>query len=160
MKRTLRDIIKAVKGIVVMNSELEELFLSLVIGKVPNSWMSKSYPSLKPLGSYTTDLLTRQVVFKVFDWLINFNFRLKFLQDWIDGGPPIVFWLSGFYFTQSFLTGVLQNYSRRLKLPIDWIHFEYFTTTYEHSVPGEPETGVYVKVCNLLLQGLDQLIGG
>ncbi|KAK4874901.1 hypothetical protein RN001_014261 [Aquatica leii] len=133
--RTLRDIIKAVKGLVVMNKELEETHSAVVIGKVPNAWMSKSYPSLKPLGSYTADLIA----------------RIKFLQNWIDVGPPLVFWLSGFYFTQSFLTGVLQNYSRREKFPIDWIHFEYYTTEYETTATQEPPTGVYIR--GLFLEG-------
>ena len=33
--------------------------------QVPSMWASKSYPSLKPLGSYVTDLVTRLMFFKV-----------------------------------------------------------------------------------------------
>lgn len=81
---------------------------------------------------------------------MSFKCRLKFLQDWIDEGPPNVFWLSGFYFTQSFLTGVLQNYSRKHRLPIDLLHFEFYVTKYERESPHqEPEDGVYIKVKTL-----------
>jgi dynein heavy chain len=70
---------------------------------VPSAWKSKSYPSLKPLMNYFSDL----------------NERVSMFNKWIRNGVPNVFWVSGFYFTQSFFTGVLQNYARKNKIPID-----------------------------------------
>eukprot|EP00967_Tisochrysis_lutea_P083866 scaffold116925_cov20-Tisochrysis_lutea.AAC.1 len=47
--------------------------------------------------------------------------RLHMLSSWHEKGPPPVFWLSGFFFVQSFLTAGLQNYVRRHKIPIDMV---------------------------------------
>lgn len=79
------------------------MFRSMTEGKVPEIWLNKSYPSLKPLGSYIADLIE----------------RTKFFDKWINKGTPKKFWLSGFFFTQSYLTGILQNYSRKNQIPVD-----------------------------------------
>jgi dynein heavy chain len=89
VKRTLSELQKAVKGEVVMSAELEQMGDSMFNGQVPRLWSVVAYPSLKPLGAWVQDLKR----------------RLQMFADWIRDGPPSVFWLSGFFFTQSFLTG-------------------------------------------------------
>ncbi|CCI46649.1 unnamed protein product [Albugo candida] len=106
---SLDELERALKGFVVLSSELEAMGNSMINGQVPERWDAMSYPSLKPLGS----------------WVHDFLQRMDFLREWfVQKMPPFVYWISGFFFTQGFITGILQNYARKYKIPIDQVGYD------------------------------------
>jgi dynein heavy chain, axonemal len=58
-------------------------------------------------------------------WVKDLVLRVQFMQQWVDGGIPKVFWISGFFFPQAFLTGALQNYARKHVIAIDTISYAF-----------------------------------
>ncbi|XP_028284655.1 dynein heavy chain 6, axonemal [Parambassis ranga] len=100
---------KAIAGQVVMSEEMDRIYTSFLNNQVPNHWANSAYPSLKPLSSWVRDL----------------TLRTSFIQTWITRGQPKSFWVSGFFFPQGFLTGVLQNHARQYNLPIDELNFRF-----------------------------------
>jgi dynein heavy chain len=66
--------------------------------------------------------------------------RLQTYQNWVNNGPPKIFWISGFFFTQSFLTGVFQNFARKYKLEIDTLVYDF---DFKSEDPTDYENEVY-----------------
>ncbi|KAL7709827.1 dynein heavy chain cytosolic putative [Lotmaria passim] len=130
LKRTLRLLESAIKGEVVMSAELEAMFDAILLGQVPKLWHDGGYLSRKPLASWFEDTLL----------------RIEFFREWNDHGTPTSFWISGFFFPQGFLTGVLQTHSRLHKIPIDEVKFRTNVTRYEtpEDVAESVESGVYI----------------
>ena len=120
---------KGIKGLIVMSADLDAIFEALYNGRVPPQWL-KTYPSLKPLGPWTRDLLQ----------------RLDMLATWVSEDYPKVYWLSGFTYPTSFLTAVLQTTARKNAIPIDTLSFEYSVISLEErDISQTPKEGVYVK---------------
>ena len=137
MLSSLKDLGKAIKGLVVMSLELDEMFNSLLKNAVPTLWSKVSYPSLKPLSGWFKDL----------------DMRVTFFNGWLTQGQPSCFNLPAFFFQQGFMTGILQLHARKHFIPIDTLSFSFKILDYEDAteVPEAPEDGVYAE--GFLLDG-------
>lgn len=130
MKKTLKELRDAIKGLVVMSGSLDAMYTSMLNNMVPKLWADVAYPSLKPLSPWVSDLIQ----------------RIQFIRKWLTYGLPDAFWLSSFFFPQGFLTAVLQNYSRKFMIAIDTLDFTFeFQTFYDvEEITEVPEHGCYI----------------
>jgi len=125
---------KALKGLVAMNAQLEDLGAGLFTNSVPDFWATVGFLSLKPLSA----------------WIVNLKDRVNFLNSWINGGAtPNAFWLDGFFFPQAFFTGSLQNHARANHIAIDKLCSQYkcrddFDAD-GSNISSPPDSGVYVR---------------
>lgn len=133
---SLKELQKALKGLVVMSEQLEKASNALFNNSVPDMWQKVAYPSLKPLAAWVLDLVA----------------RVDFITKWYHDGIPPMFWISGFYFPQAFLTGSLQNYARQHKVSIDTLSFGFDVLNRSpESIKVKPKDGCYIY--GLFLEG-------
>merc|ERR1712151_664036 len=120
-----------------MSVELDAMGTAMFNQKIPDMWQAKAYPSLKPLSAWTTELVQ----------------RLDFVSAWVADGAPPVFWISGFFFPQAFLTGTLQNFARKYQLPIDSVSFDFRLDNVREAadITDAAEDGCYIH--GLFLEG-------
>lgn len=137
MEQSLKSLNLAIKGLVIMSQELDDMYYSFLINEVPPNWKAVAYPSLKPLSSWIKDLYQ----------------RVEFMRNWLVNGHPATYWLSGFFFPHGFMTGILQTFARKHSKAIDLLSFSFSVLTeYDPSVYEEPpEDGIYVY--GLFLEG-------
>lgn len=70
------------------------------------------------------------------------------MRNWITSKEdPKAFWLSGFFFPQGFMTGLLQTHSRKYKQPINTLSFNFKvmdSVKFQTHNFDPPVDGVYV----------------
>jgi len=136
VKSSLKTLGKAIQGIVLMSADMEGMFNSFLVQKVPANWEKVAYPCLKPLNS----------------WVLDFIERIKFMGTWLTQGAPSSFWVPCFFFPQGFMTAALQLHARKTKIPIDTLEFFSAVSKTPHAADAEaPESGVNIH--GLFLQG-------
>ncbi|XP_032289207.2 dynein axonemal heavy chain 8 [Drosophila virilis] len=95
VRNTFKDLLLAVEGTIIMSENLRDALDNIFNARVPTvfkrgSWVSSS------LGFWFTELIDRHTQF----------------YNWCFGSRPVVFWMSGFFNPQGFLTAMRQEVAR------------------------------------------------
>ena len=117
----------AIKGLIPMNTDLDEMAWALQNNCLPQIWHKRCYETLKPLAS----------------WHHDFKLRMAFLERTFQEMPN-AYWISCFFFPQGLLTAFLQTHARKNKIPIDTLSFKFKLTEIEKDKLIQPKEGGYV----------------
>lgn len=121
-RNSLMELQQAIKGLILMSSDLEEIFICVFEGRVPSVWRI-AYPSMKLLGSWIRDLVV----------------RVEHFTEWArTTHPPLLFWLAAYTFPTGFLTAVLQTSARLWNISIDSLSWDFIVFTIDESAIIEP----------------------
>jgi len=139
MVRTLTDLKKSINGIISMNSEIEEIMVSLFMGAIPNQWKNSAPETQKSLAN----------------WVEHFQRRHEQYEKWVTEGEPKVMWLSGLHTPGSYLKAIIQITSRKKGWALDKV--DTYTVVTKFFSPDEikerPEHGCYIS--GLYLEGAE-----
>ncbi|XP_063230049.1 dynein axonemal heavy chain 8-like [Bacillus rossius redtenbacheri] len=126
--KTLRDLILAIEGTIIMSEQLRDALDNIFNARVPSLWQRVSWAS-STIGFWYTELLNRNTQF----------------STWIFGGRPKVFWMTGFFNPQGFLTAMRQEMARASGWSLDTVTLQNkITKLAREEVRSLPKVGVYV----------------
>uniref|UniRef100_A0A8W7PQG3 Dynein, axonemal, heavy chain 5 n=1 Tax=Anopheles coluzzii TaxID=1518534 RepID=A0A8W7PQG3_ANOCL len=132
----LCDLKLAIDGTIVMSQYLRQSLDAMYDARIPERWQKISWESTT-LGFWYTELLER-----------NQQFR-----TWINNDRPKVFWMTGFFNQQGFLTAMRQEVTRAHKgWALDSVVLQNQITRHnKEDIHDPPQEGVYVY--GLFLEG-------
>ena len=144
LRSTLIDLGMAIEGTIIMSDDLKLVLDFMFDANVPDKWTKISWVS-STLGFWYTELLERDAQFKV----------------WLFKGRPKVFWMTGFFNPQGFLTAMKQEVTRAHKgWALDCVITQNLVTRFsKEEINKMPPEGVYIH--GLFLEGasLDKRMG-
>uniref|UniRef100_A0A8D0Y0C8 AAA+ ATPase domain-containing protein n=1 Tax=Sus scrofa TaxID=9823 RepID=A0A8D0Y0C8_PIG len=129
LRGSLSDLKLAIEGTIIMSENLRDALDNMYDARIPQIWKRVSWDS-STLGFWFTELLERNAQF----------------STWIFEGRPNVFWMTGFFNPQGFLTAMRQEVTRAHKgwaLDSVTIHNEVLRQTKEE-ITSPPAEGVYI----------------
>ena len=129
VRSTLSDLKLAIDGTIIMAQQLQQALDALFDARVPDTWLKISWLS-GTIGIWYTELLNRVAQF----------------QTWLYDGRPLVYWLSGFFNPQGFLTAVRQEITRAHNgWALDGVRLTTeVTKQMKEDVVAAPSEGVYI----------------
>uniref|UniRef100_A0A8C3GNK9 Dynein axonemal heavy chain 8 n=1 Tax=Cairina moschata TaxID=8855 RepID=A0A8C3GNK9_CAIMO len=136
LRNSLSDLKLAIEGTIIMSENLRDALDNMYDARIPQIWKRVSWDS-STLGFWFTELLERNTQF----------------STWIFEGRPNVFWMTGFFNPQGFLTAMRQEATRAHKgwaLDTVTIHNEVLKQNKEE-ITAPPSEGVYIY--GLYLEG-------
>jgi dynein heavy chain len=131
VRHSLSEIQQVLQGELQISREIEETMDALVENKVPSAWLRISYPSLRMLGAWVSDLCKRATYLR--DWCAEPNLSL-----------PKVTWLPGLFAPKCFMTAVQLFASNRNGWAVDqsivqaevrWILTNFMRVVLQRVVP-------------------------
>ncbi|XP_066590394.1 dynein axonemal heavy chain 5 [Prorops nasuta] len=144
VRDTLTDLKLAIDGTIVMSQGLRKSLDAMYDARIPEKWLKISWESAT-LGFWYTELLERDAQFR----------------HWCAHARPKVFWMTGFFNPQGFLTAMRQEVTRAHKgWALDSVVLQNLITRYnKEDIRDQPQEGVYVH--GLFLEGasLDRKAG-
>ncbi|MES1907828.1 MAG: hypothetical protein MHM6MM_000868 [Cercozoa sp. M6MM] len=145
VESTLKSLLMAIEGTVVMTSQLAQAFEDISVGDVVRFWY--------------IDAAGMQIAWRATSlnsWFKGVIDRYGQLTSWLYEGRPTSFWLTGFYNPQGFCTATLQEITRKHKAErwaLDDVALCAEVTEIEdpRNVKQAPDEGVYIR--GLFIEG-------